>query len=168
MEEKTELEDQINRLRATLNQATVPGDELASGSDIVIVRFKMKDDTNGAIELSWDSILLAIAPHLMTESEEFIVEHHLNMFLSREIAERKTANNSDQKTGANIYSEDLFKVIYQFIALEYIEPITLTEQTNLMGTLGTRRTQGYKLTRHGVRTLASMQATRKFDAAAKE
>ncbi len=159
MEENANLQDQMLGLRESLGQRTAPGAGLASGSDLATINITMlggekKDET---IDLTWDSIFLAVAPILMSECEEWAFEHTVASFVKRAAIERQLLAAEDQQR-AKLSEGDYMKIVYQLMALDLIEPITIVEQTEIMGTAGTNRRQGYKLTKHGVRALASKRA----------
>lgn len=162
MEENAQLQDRMADLRDALGQRTAPGEGLAAGNDVVSIRFTLKNGVSNSTELSWDSIFLGVAPSLMGECDEASFHHVLNSFLTLYVIERKIVADSDLGKGfAIVHDEDFHKIVYQFIALEFIEPITIVEQTDLFGRSSTRREQGYKLTKLGLRTLASKRAIQK-------
>jgi len=126
------------------------------------LRFQKPDKAIGQLETTWDSIFVAIGPELMSECSEGSFYHILGKFVTSEFIVTTQMKAEEAKTFyARIITEDFNRIVYQFIALDYIEPLTMVSQTTVFDRLETRREQGYKLTKHGVRSLASKQAIRK-------
>lgn len=165
MEENARLQEQMADLRDTLGQRSAPGEGLASGDDVFGIHLALRDGASYTAELSWDSIFLAVAPNLMSESEEWVIEHAVKRLVTQHVIDRKiVADSSSENLRVMVNPEDFQKIVYQFIALDFIEPITIVDQTETFGRPSTRRLQGYRLTKHGIRTLASKQAVQKLNA----
>lgn len=158
MEEKIGLENQLKELREAIGGRGPGADLLASGSDPVTLRYVRPDEPPKKLETNWDAIFLFVAPELMLEcSEEKLFGHYCD-FVTYESA-TPTQNGPDFTPPVDVVvdNRDFSRVIYQFLALEYIESVTIVSR----GDFETRRVQGYKLTKRGVRTLASKEAVRK-------
>jgi hypothetical protein len=105
----------------------------------------------------------------MAGCTEQAIRESLNEYLTCEIIVRPQ-DFSDVEAGEELHlsGDDLFSVICQFLALDYIEPTIVSngsvQKTNYQGyVLPKTDSQGYKLTKFGVRTLALKQAHRKPD-----
>lgn len=162
MEENVQLQNQLKELRDVIGGRSLSGEDLASGSDSVTLRFQKQDKSMGQLETTWDSIFVAIAPVLMSECREGTLYAIFDRFVISQFVVAVQMKAEEAKTFyASVISEDFNRVIYQFIALDYIEPVTIVSQDSAFERLHTRHERGYKLTKHGVRTLASKQAIRK-------
>jgi hypothetical protein len=152
MEENAELQVRLKETREAIGGLTSYGEGLASGRDRVSLHFQYADRSTSQIETTWDSIFLAIAPQMMVESDESVCDILLERFIAGLLAQ---ASRPASKSQVRLVREDVKKVIYQFIALDYIEPVTLRSQN------GTFFRQGYKLTKHGARRLATARAAKR-------
>jgi len=139
LEENAMLSQQVKELRDSISVAV--NEKIASGDDPIILRVH---DSSGEIliETDWDEIFLAIGESLIMGIQEGVLGQILNIYLSRK-------NSSHVK----IIREDFMLIIYQFIALDYIEPLTV--QSN------DRPRSGYRLTKRGLRLLAQKKAKQK-------
>lgn len=152
MEENVHFQKQIKELRDAIVERNLSGENIASGDDSFTLHFLKVDGTVDELKTTWDSIFLAIAPNLMSECKEWWLQGYLSQFIGSQIEEIQVTH---------ILDDDLNRIIYQFIALEYIEPVTIVSQRTVFDKLQTERTKGYKLTPHGARSFASKQAIRK-------
>ena len=83
----------------------------------------------------------------------------------KEVIPTKDANPGEASDmllslGAEIDEDDFNKIIYQFVALDWIEPITVMEQA-LPFVARLERKKGYRLTKFGVQSLGRLKAIRR-------
>jgi hypothetical protein len=162
MEENAQLQNQIKQLRDVIGGRSPGGEGLASGSDPVTLRFDRSDKTKGQLDTTWDEVFFALAPSLMSEADQWACLAQLGQFVRAHLILNKQATPDELKAvRIELNEQDFNRVLYQFIALDYVEPVTLVSQTYLFDRPETRREQGYTLTKRGAHYFATRQATRK-------
>lgn len=163
LEENAQLKEDLRLLREALAVRTDSDGELALGSDTVEVGFRSTPHTEWRTIASWDELFRLIGPRLLSEVSERILFYSASS-VAAEIFARTRPPEENAITlckGAELASEDFRKIIYQFMAYDYVEPVTIVNQTDSFGRPKTERSQGYKLTRFGAQTLARLNAIRR-------
>jgi hypothetical protein len=164
MEENVQLQNQLKELRDVIGGRGPDGQGLASGSDPVILHYKTvgKDLKEGQVATTWDSIFLALAPGIISDSSEFVCRRSLDEHIRAQFEHSKSDEAPRVGFGFSITGPDFDRVMYQFIALDYVEPVAISSQSRgLDRTVVTRHERGFKLTKQGARAFAAKQAIRK-------
>ena len=165
MEDRERLEHELKSLRDVIGERGTGSETLACGEDNIQITFKVDGNKDVNFVLTWDLLLVALAPKMITDISIFNLQAYFetlmkNVYLNRAEQANLSAEQRQKLEVSNL--DDSFnKIINQFMALEYIEPVTLINQTEVGGRPRTERYSGYKLTKHGVRTVALKQAIRR-------
>ena len=161
MEENVELQSQMKELRDAISGSHV-SEGLASGSDPVTLEFQKADKIVGQIVMTWDMLFIELGPEFMTESEESDLCDSFSRLFTPHLLESAQITAKDARDNAiKLSDRDFHRVLLQFMALDYIQPVTLITHETILEKFRINRGQGYKLTKHGVRSLAAKQAVRK-------
>ena len=161
LEENARLREQVTELEEAVTATRRVHEALASGDDPITLSISVPGGEDHKITTKWDAIFLAIGPAMLTQCAELSVAYHLNSFLTSEFI--LSDDSTTQSLRKNNYRvavtpADFRLVMYQFIALDHVEPLTIvTERPDSQ----TRREAGYQLTKRGSRTLAERRALRK-------
>ena len=163
LEEKAQLKSELKSLRDSLAARISVGGELASGADTIEIGFESSKYAEWKAVVSWDTLLQSVGPLLLSEVSERIFH-----FLASEVIVKIAAktrppeeNALQNVKGVLIKNDDFYKIIYQFMALEYIEPTTIVRQREVFGKPRTDYEQGYRVTKLGAQTIGRLNAIRK-------
>jgi hypothetical protein len=163
LEENSTLKLELKVLRDSLGTRSEVGGQLASGSDIIELHFIPEDFKEWTIVISWDELFKKAGAYMLSD----IPENEILFFLSRELSVIAASSqpNPEQANkialNAKLEKDDFDKIIYQFLALEYLEPITIVKQTDLFGKPRTQHIRGFRLTKYGSTKLGKLLAIKK-------
>lgn len=163
LEANNELKAEIRNLKEAIGTKTSIGGDLASGQDTITLGFQSSRHRDWKIDISWDSIFKAFGPLLLSEISEWRLYHEISRIVAAKSKSAQTDPNGlkNAVAEAELIPDDFYKVVYQFMALNYIEPTTIVSQTHVFNKPETRRETGFRITKEGARILGSLQAIRK-------
>ena len=162
LEENSFLKVEIQSLKEALGVRNEAGGQLASGTDKVEIHFRSPPNEDRRLVISWDELFKIAGPLMMSAITEKRLIIHLSQALSHYATlpkESPSAANFKNKS-AEIEYDDFDKIIFQFIALDYLEPTTLVHQTESFRKPITEHLKGFKLTKFGAVKLARLLAIR--------
>lgn len=163
LEQNAELSAEINRLRESIGARTGIGGDFASGDDTIALTFRSPQHKDWGVELSWDKLFAILGPLMLGDTSEWDLFYALSSALA---AESEAAPDDPQKlqnalAGAELDADDFYKVIYQFMALNYLEPVTLVKHGERFNKPYTEHVSGYRVTKSGAQYLGSLRAIKR-------
>jgi hypothetical protein len=162
LEENVHLRSEIKFLHDSLAVYTNITD-LSCGSETIEIGFQSSQHSMWTVSLTWDLLFKLLGRILLCDQSE----RDLFRFLSVPIAKIAAETNGSRDLTfagcdqARITDDDAFRIIYQFMALGYIEPITLPENRQIDGQMEMCRSRGYRLTKVGSQALGRLVAVRR-------
>jgi hypothetical protein len=163
LEENSRLEAELKALRESIAVRTDIGGELASGADTVDLRFGSTAHKDWQVVISWDELFKTAGPMMLSDTPEHEIYEPLSRSMAR-LAARTQANGqlAEKKAEtAELDVDDFHKILYQFMALDFVEPVTVVKQTEMFGKPHTEHYSGFRLTKHGARTLGRLGAIKR-------
>ena len=82
------------------------------------------------MEFSWDQLFEILGPLMLGDTSEWDLYYALSFALAARSDKAPKDPNAvyNATAGAELESDDFYKAIYQFMALDYLEPSTLIKQ----------------------------------------
>lgn len=157
LEENNELRAEIKAFRDEIAIKNSSNDSIASGNDhIVLTLIDSHTKEEHKCKITWNDLFLIIGPTMLSDSKKFVIQDELTNALS-------IKNFGKRKNNIYIEQNTFDKIIYQFLALEFVEPTTWHTQTEDAFNKQTRtvHVRGFRLTRKGVTELGRLNAIKK-------
>ena len=157
LEENKALRIDLKTLQDKLAVKNLSDGRIASGTDhitLILKHYKTKEEYK--CEITWNDLLLIIDPGMLSDSTKWQIKRDLSDGLIMHAFNERIID---------IYIDDdnFNKVIYQFIALDLVEPTTLVNQTLLGTKPRTEHIAGFRLTKKGAIELGRINAITKSD-----
>jgi hypothetical protein len=163
LEDNAELKREIVQLRESIGARTGIGGDLASGKDTTKMGFKSIPHKDWDVEFSWDQLFEILGPLMLGETSEWDLYYALGNELAAQSGKcPKDPNEIHQAiAGAKLNHDDFYKAIYQFMALDYLEPSTLVKQGMRFNEPHTEHISGFRITKRGAQYLGRLRAIKK-------
>lgn len=163
LEENSSLKLDLKVLRESLGTRSDVDGQLASGADIVELHFSSPSHKDWTVVISWDDLFKRAGSFMMSDTSESNVRYSLGHELAHLAASTQPTHQEADKSAdsAELDEDDFYKIIYQFMALDYVEPVTLVRQTDMFGRPHTEHIQGFRLTKYGATKLGRLLAVKK-------
>lgn len=163
LEENSSLKLDLKVLRESLGTRSDVDGQLASGADTIELHFSSLPHKDWTVMISWDDLFKRIGSLTMSDTPEWSIKYSLGHELALLAASTQPIPQEVEKlaVSAELDGGDFYKIIYQFMALDYLEPITLARQISTFGKPQTQHIQGFRLTKHGATKFASLLAVKK-------